>query len=314
LSAPILANDAALETARRAKLFVLDIDGVLLDPRPSFYTAAQATASWGARLALDREDILPVTTEEISAFKAVGGWNDDFDLACACTWALIIRETLPARIPVSDFALLVAGGLPPLEKVREAMLPSDLHSRLSALLPTRRIREHAAVRYAGRARCLDLYGIHPDGFADLPAEGFCEHEPRLCAPETLALLGGPFAIFTGRNGPETEMALERLDLFVPPELRAVDDGKNPRKPAPDALLALAATTPGPLVFLGDSIDDERAAQTYEALAQFRALPELIFVRIHAGNLDEVGTRAPVVATSLDVFARTLRSEAREQTA
>jgi len=303
----------ALEQARKASLFILDIDGVLLDPKPSFYTAASETAAWAASRALGRAIEPAITDADIHAFKSVGGWNDDFDLACACTWGLIVREAGAPRRPIAEMALQVGGGLHVLDRfVREA-LPHAVWAQAAGACSTELIRQRAAVRYAGRARCLDMYGIEAGTFPDLPADGLWAGEPLLCRPESLQLLGGPFAIFTGRNRAEAEMALERLDLFVAPEWRAVDDGQTPRKPAPDALVHFASRTAGPVVFIGDSIDDERAVLAYEALGRLRALPEFVFVRIIGEtDPDRSDSLASIIAPSLDAFAQALRPPAGEE--
>jgi phosphoglycolate phosphatase-like HAD superfamily hydrolase len=303
-----------MEVARVATLFVLDIDGVLVDPRPSFYAGAREVSSWAATRALGKAVEPAVTEAEIQAFKMAGGWNDDFDLAVACTWALIVRECTTPAVSVSETAGRVAGGVEVLARfVREA-LPSAVWEKALESCDTEMIRARAAVRYAGRGRSRDLYGLEPDAFPDLPIEGLWGDEPVLCQPASIRALGGPFGIFTGRNAAEAELALGRLDLFVAQELRAVDDGEFPRKPAPDALVRLAQSTKGPIVYVGDSIDDERAALGYSALAALRPLPDLVFVRIISENeLPKTETMAPILAPSLDAFARVLRAAPPEAT-
>jgi phosphoglycolate phosphatase-like HAD superfamily hydrolase len=273
------ASAGAEDVAKRADLLVLDIDGVLLDPRPSFYEAARRTSSWAAEEILGRSPGPAVTDDEVAAFKAVGGWNDDFDLACGMTWGLVVRESLEGRPSVASTAAKVGGGLPVLERFLREVLGEERFAAGSARCPTAVIRARSAAHYSGLERCREMYGLEPAEHEGVPQRGLWSTEPVLC--DAAALRGVPIALgfFTGRNAAEAHIAVERLELTVAQELRSIDDGVSPRKPQPDGLLRLAQGRSRPLVFVGDSIDDQRAALAYRKLAAGRGGPEIVFARV-----------------------------------
>lgn len=270
------AREGALVAAARARLLVLDVDGVLLDPRPSFYRAASETAAWAAARALGRPPAHTIDDGVIAAFKAAGGWNDDFDLAFGCAWTLVLAEAGRSAHSPAAAASRCGGGLPALRALVEDELEHPHLDRLAAELDLARVRERCAARYAGRARCHAMYRIDAASHPDLPEQGLWSEEPILCDPLPLKRSPYELAFFTGRNGPEAELAIERLGLVVPPANRIVDDGHVPRKPAPDGLLRLSAAG-GAMLYVGDSIDDQHAALAYRTLRPDG--PRLVFARV-----------------------------------
>ncbi len=270
-------RESVLVAAARAHLLVLDIDGVLLDARPSFYRAARETALWAAARALGKEAGALPAQDDVRAFKDVGGWNDDFDLAAGLAWAVVLRET--RHMPIASTARRSAGGLPTLFEAVHALVPPAT----IAAMRSPEVRQRSAARYAGRAHCAELYGIDPERFPDLPEEGLFADERQLASASLLRSCALDLALFTGRNRAETRLALERYGLAVPEERCVVDDGVLPRKPAPDGLLHLARyASSGPLIYVGDAVDDQNSVLAYRALAAERPLPEIIFVRVTDG--------------------------------
>jgi HAD superfamily phosphatase len=313
MSFPVRGRPGALEALAKAGLFVLDVDGVLLDPKPSFYRAAKETARWAASHALDRDPGAEITDDEIAAFKASGGWNDDFELACGCAWALVVREARSDRRPVAETARRTAGGglAALLRDMIATLSTTDLLHASEACSPEK-TRSRAATLYAGRSRCRAMYGLDPALHPDLPEDGLWSTEAVLASGFLLRALGGDLAFFTGRNGPEAALALERLEIEVRPELRVVDDGACPRKPAPEGLVRLAHHAGGrSLAFVGDSIDDQHAALSYRELAPGAGLPPVVFARVllpDAGEAEiaaalEAG--ADVVTPGLDALLEAL---------
>lgn len=272
----VTARDGALTAAARARMLVLDIDGVLLDPRPSFYRAASETAAWAAERALGRAPAHAVDGHVIAAFKAAGGWNDDFDLSFACAWALVLAEAGRSARKPSETGSFSAGGLPSLRALVDDELDPPQRDRLAAAMALGLVRERCAVRYSGRARSLELYGIDPARHPDLPEDGLWREEPLLCEPRHFQRPAYELATFTGRNAGEAALAIERLQLAIAPRHRIVDDGVVPRKPAPDGLVRLSASG-GAMLFVGDSIDDQNAALAYRAVN--RDGPRVVFARV-----------------------------------
>jgi len=95
------------------------------------------------------------------------------------------------------------------------------------------------------------------------AGGMIQREKWVARPGVLEQLSGQFrlAVFTGRPREEAAITLRRFAgpvIFDP--IVAMEDVANP-KPAPDGLLRIALDHPGArLFYVGDSIDDARAAR------------------------------------------------------
>ncbi|HET8550482.1 MAG TPA: HAD-IA family hydrolase, partial [Bryobacteraceae bacterium] len=84
----------------------------------------------------------------------------------------------------------------------------------------------------------------------LPAPGLLE---RLVSRARLA-------IFTGRTRPELDPTLERFTPGFPWSAVLSDEDITEKKPHPEGLLRIAAIHPGrPMLYVGDTIDDARAA-------------------------------------------------------
>lgn len=307
----------AVAEASQTPLLVLDIDGVLLDPAPSFYAAAKETAAWAASRALGHDRFAGITDDDIAAFKAVGGFNDDFDLACGSAWAIVARESLPSAPSIATTAAATeARGLDALIQQVSSQLSADLRARTEAACSPTVVRPRCAARYAGRLRCSEMYGIDPEHHPDLPDHGLWPTESLLCDPSLLSRVPAPLAFCTGRNRGEARLAEERCSISVPQALQVVDDGTCARKPAPDGLLRLARTlspgSTGPLVFVGDTIDDQRAALAYRTSAE-PGMPPIVFVRVVGESAtpfltsslvdDAAAAGADIVVSSLDALLR-----------
>jgi phosphoglycolate phosphatase-like HAD superfamily hydrolase len=298
------SKPGVLQACARTGLLVLDIDGVLLDPRPSFYAAAKRAALWGAQLLVGR-DVGPSPTDaDVQAFKSAGGWNDDFDLAAGLAAALAWRAANGPAIQA--LGTRSSGGLSALL----TLLPEEIRSGLDVAS----VRRRSAAHYAGRGRCEAMYGLNPSQYADLPDDGLWSTEPLLSDGFLLRATGFDLAFFTGRNSAEAAIAIERLGLDVPEIRQVVDDGRVPKKPAPEGLLQLSQHAPrGPMVFVGDSIDDQNAAHAYRA----RGGPvPLVFVRVvgEEASVDDIEKArmngADVVTAGLDAFLRALPTRDR----
>lgn len=310
----VWVRDGIDDVLARAGLLVLDIDGVLVDPRPSFYTAAREASWWAATNTLGREAGRPVNEAEIAAFKAAGGWNDDFELATGCAWALVAREVRVST--VLETAAASAGGLPVLVDMMIQRLPTALLQATAIHCAFPIVRDRAAARYSGRGKCLELYGIDPETQPDAPEAGLWEIEPALVDPALVKDCGLELAFFTGRNGPETRLIADRFALDVAPDRRMVDDGMVSKKPNPQGLLLLAQGRQDALVFVGDSIDDQNAALAYRQKRPDGA--PIAFVRVVGAEATEeevqaaIEAGADVVVDALDSFLRDVLAPRRQQ--
>jgi HAD superfamily phosphatase len=257
---------------RAVRGVIFDVDGVLLDARPSYHAVAEEAA---------RRAIAPVVGEEaaraapfesaaeIAQFKAAGGFNDDWEMARAIALLLFLRIRGEAP-PLAKFLAHAGGhGVEPLYTKYPHLLldPAQVARTCGALY--------------GGSKCKELFGFDArDAVPDAPDAGLWEKE--LLLPEQVLLEAVaarfPLALFTGRNPGEARLALTRLALHIPDDLCWVADGR-PRKPDPAGLVwlthKLLKGKPGAqVIFLGDTADDRAAGNE----AQDRGAP-LVYAHI-----------------------------------
>ena len=259
------------ESMAGVRAVIFDIDGVLLDARPSYHAVAEEAARRAVAAALELEpkaarDIEFDGADAIPRFKAAGNFNDDWEMSCAIALVLLLRVRLGRGAP--SLAQLLAEtrgqGLAGLQRARGAEATAGLTQRgLEAIAPACIARACGAL-YGGRAHCRELFGFEAkDALEDAPEEGLWIREEPLVGKDLLGQIAARFevALFTGRNPGEAKLALARTGLSVPESLRWVADGR-PRKPDPTGLRWLCGQllkNGGLALFLGDTADDARAA-------------------------------------------------------
>jgi phosphoglycolate phosphatase-like HAD superfamily hydrolase len=88
-----------LPVGAHLKVLVFDIDGVLLDVRPSFYEIVRQVSG--------------ATLEDIRRFKDNGGFNDDWELArAAAAWVQAGRPDVFGRVASWQDVMVLCGGDP----------------------------------------------------------------------------------------------------------------------------------------------------------------------------------------------------------
>lgn len=235
---------------------VFDVDGVLLDARPSYHAAAEEAARRAVEPLVGREAARAVAFDratEIPAFKAAGRFNDDWETARGIALLLWLRARGEAP-PLHEFLASAQGrGVAGLfEAYPQADLPQQPISR-------------ACCELYGGDRCRELFGFDAQG------RGLWENEKLLPDPRLLEAVAArfPLALYTGRNPGEAALAQALCKLKIPPPLCWVADGRRPRKPDPAGLLWLThallrgASGGSQVLFIGDTADDmaaSRAAQ------------------------------------------------------
>jgi HAD superfamily hydrolase (TIGR01548 family) len=274
----------ALDDVADVRAVIFDVDGVLLDARPSYHAVAEqvarraVTAAVGERSA--REAVFD-RAAEIPRFKAAGGFNDDWEMACAIALVLLLRARLGPDAP--DLSQLLAEtqglGLSGLLRARGKQALAGLSPAAAEAMSPRSITRACCALYGGRAHCRELFGFEAaEALPDAPEEGLWMREEPLAEVALLQRVAArfPAALYTGRNPGEARLALERTGLVVPERLRWLADGR-PRKPDPAGLIWLCGellAKGGFALFLGDTADDARAA----AAAQDAGAP-LIYAHI-----------------------------------
>jgi HAD superfamily phosphatase len=239
---------------------ILDVDGVLLDARPSYHAVAEEAA---------RRAIAPLVGDaaaravpfdrhrEVPAFKAAGGFNDDWEMSRAIALLLFLR----ARGEAPELSAFLAGA--------GGRGVSGLYTRYTNVeIPHQRVARICGALYGG-SRCRELFGFDArDVLPDAPERGLWENEEVLPDRRVLEAVAAkfPLALYTGRNPGEARLAQHLCGLEIAAELCWVADGKRPRKPDPAGLLwlthALLRRAPrgSQALFVGDTADDQAAAR------------------------------------------------------
>ncbi len=244
----------------RVRGVILDVDGVLLDARPSYHAVAEEAA---------RRAIAPLVGDaaarsvpfdcrrEVPEFKAAGGFNDDWEMSRAIALLLYLRARGEAPELAGFLGAAGGRGVNALyTKYTDVQIPHDRVARICGAL------------YGG-SRCRELFGFDArDALPDAPERGLWENEEVLPDKRVLEAVAAkfPLALYTGRNPGEARLAQRLCGLRIEAELCWVADGKRPRKPDPAGLLWLAhallrnAPPGSQALFVGDTADDQAAAR------------------------------------------------------
>jgi HAD superfamily hydrolase (TIGR01548 family) len=234
-----------IHTLAKVRGVILDVDGVLLDARPSYHAVAEEAA----RRVTGLRDVPFDRAVEIPAFKAAGNFNDDWETARGIALLLYLRSRGDAP-PLHEFLAAARG-----KGVR------GLFERWPVDIPQAQISRTCSELYGGD-RCRELFGFDASG------RGMWENEQVLPDPQLLEAVAArfPLALYTGRNPGEAQLAQQLCRLKIPESLCWVADGR-PRKPDPAGLEFLCRKllgTPGEALFVGDTADDEEAARAARA--------------------------------------------------
>ena len=261
----------------RVRAVIFDVDGVLLDARPSYHAAAEEGARRAVAIALgeQRARALPFDrAAEIARFKAAGGFNDDWEMSRAIAHLLLLRAR-GGEVPTLAEVLASTGsrGVTGLVQAYGAAATQGLSPAAHAALEPGWFSRVCGALYAGVLDCKQVYGFDArEVLPEAPERGFYERETPLCDPKVLAEVEARWtlALFTGRYPAEAELALRVLRLAVNPRIRWTADGVRPRKPDPTGLIWLCEDllekkkrgTPQAetALFLGDTADDQAAAK------------------------------------------------------
>jgi phosphoglycolate phosphatase-like HAD superfamily hydrolase len=261
---------------------IFDVDGVLLDARPSYHAVAEEAA---------RRTIAPIVGEtaarnapfdrltEVPRFKAAGRFNDDWEMSRAIALLLWLRARDEAP-PLDEFLASAQGrGVDGLYSKHPQLLVDPMQvARICGSL------------YGG-SKCKELFGFDP--LPGTPEAGLWRSEVMLPDQRLLDAVAAryPVALYTGRNAAEAKLALELCKLNVPDALAWVADGR-PRKPDPAGLVWLThallrkAPKPAQVLFVGDTADDQAAAHA----AQDHGAPIVYAHVVEPGDTSKVLSR------------------------
>lgn len=255
-----------MDSLARVAGVIFDVDGVLLDARPSYHAAAEEAARRSIAEVVGEEQARSVPFDratEVPRFKAAGGFNDDWEMSRAIALLLFLR----ARGEAPELAEFLASA-------RGRGVDGLYQAHPHLLLDPGAVARTCGALYGG-SRCRELFGFEArEAVPDAPEHGLWEKEVLLPDPAVLEQVARrfPLALFTGRNPGEARLALLRCALSIPEGRCWVADGR-PRKPDPAGLLwlihdLLARPSPGgprgkkpaQVLFVGDTADDAAAAK------------------------------------------------------
>jgi HAD superfamily phosphatase len=252
---------------------VLDVDGVLVDVEDSYRRAIVE--------AIDRVYGQTIERDQVQMFKNAGGFNNDWELTYAAALYQLAHERglTEGLQSFTDEIALNDGGLDAAVEVVEETLDEETMTEIRNEWNKERLRDVFQQLYLGK----DLYEEIEGGEADLDTDGFIYDEVPHITPETIEFLLEQYdlAVLTGRPKPEAEIALTRVGLELDEELVVTRDDWDGAKPDPDALLTLAdRLDAGSLLYVGDSLDDVKAAVNADAEGD----PEFKAIGVLSGGL------------------------------
>ncbi|MCY0900434.1 MAG: HAD-IA family hydrolase [Firmicutes bacterium] len=294
----LLVRTGADSLLPHIRLIIFDIDGVLVDAREAYaqaiLTATRYHVSMLQRnhgLAINDERIRDLLTPAIIAsFKAVGGFNDEWDIAYVlslwCTWLTLTSEhPLTPQEGLTQIHGL-GGGVEPAERLFQSRNP-ELWPQLTKLTSRPVITRLTQEIYAGDEATPALFGGPP---RYVHGRGTHWQERNLLSPSELDGYHGFLGIYTGRNRAEAALALNRTGLarYFPDRMQ-VTASDGVLKPDPQGLQRLCADVPSqPALFIGDTIDDLEAVRRFRERHQE---PPLLFAAVTRSSAMEPYSRA-----------------------
>ncbi len=247
------------------KAIIFDIDGTLLDVRPSFYsTIIKASEIWWKLIERKVPPFEPDLTL-IEGFKRLPGFNDDWEVAISVIlvqkWLLEKGAPLKGQSPKAILHFLKPHGLRDLERQIGKLLTKDQKEQ---------IRKTCMEIYAGK-ECESTYGFKPSIWK---GEGLWKKEHPILNISDLKKRF-KIAFYTGRNSQETLLALKLLNFKLSKNYIITSD--DFKKPDPRGLFKLLhELNTNHAVFVGDSEDDRITVLNYKRLFHY---PLIDFINI-----------------------------------
>ena len=233
---------------------IFDVDGVLIDDIVSYYATIKATVQHVVshlhrRPRADGE----ITDADIMAFKAAGGFNDDWVLSYTLCGVILGSNGAPPSL--AHAAERSAGrGMP---WVRETYFPElDLQFEL--------VERVCMEYYWGAGQLRDRFGLEPMHHR---GAGFVSDERSLVPADFFDRLRATgvtrFGLITGRSDVELETGLDTLGVAGGDLFAHMLDSTQVRKPDPAALIdTMDRLQPTQALYIGDTADDLQLVLNY----------------------------------------------------
>lgn len=234
---------------------IFDVDGVLIDVRPSFRAAVARTVQWLFTAEGRLRDTGPLVDERVmTAFKSVGGYNNDQDLAYALTvWYASTLDT-----GIGDTAALRAAAGDP-RSAAERLRGRRIDVRRGPSFDE--VRALMFEFYWGSEEAARRFGIAPRVDNARPLRHAETVLLRAATVDGLRALGvGHFGVITGRSREEWEAVQPRVPLPADTAVMTDEDGRKP-EPAMLARLVVRLGISRPC-YVGDIADDWKLVRAY----------------------------------------------------
>lgn len=256
---------------RGLKAIVFDVDGVLVDVSSSYREAIVQTVNGYLNKVGVRSKRM-FSKPDVQAFKNAGGFNDDWNLTYAGVLYCLLNA-LGERRSLDDFLARVSrfgGGLKGVERVAcESRLWNEVRKYWSTsdcvdLNPIKRLFQE---NFLGRKFFREVYGVPSRG----RKKGLIECESLFLGEVVLSRLRDCFklGVFTGRPRFEAMVLLEREKIARLFDCVVASEDVSRGKPDPQGLklvLRKLKLKPSECCYVGDSVDDVRAARRARVVA------------------------------------------------
>ncbi len=259
---------------------IFDVDGVLIDDSASYSATIKAVVRHIVHRMHRRPECLSqVEDRDIRAFKAAGGFNDDWVLSYALAGILLAwPDEAPPDLPAIARESAGRG----LDWVRSNYFP---HIPLDFEM----VRQLCLEYFWGEDLLAEKMGL-PAQYYHGP--GFVRQERALVPADFLQRLADAgvrrFGIITGRDHIELAVALDTLEWDAN-ALQVAVTADHARKPDPRALhWAMETLQPHQALYIGDTGDDLRMMENYRR--QYPDAPACLFAMVMKEHMS--GDSAP----------------------
>ncbi len=267
----VTCTDEIREELKKTELIVFDVDGVLIDTKPSFIETIIITAKYYINETLELPlDLSGLTTSHAMDFKSYSGFNNDWNLTTALV-AFLLYNNRSGNGEIGNKEFLrevdkLGGGMEGVKEHINNIIDKQDFEWIYERVDHPLIRKTFQEFYAGNEYCEHLYGYKP---AIYNGSGTIKNEIVLLDRSLIDRWQGKTGILTGRYEKETEIALELTGLAdINRELVQFADYIVPDKPHPAKMEKIIDISEcGNVLFIGDSIDDFLTTENYNKLGR-----------------------------------------------
>ena len=251
------------------ELIIFDVDGVLIDTKPSFIETIIITAKFYINDTLNLPaDLSGLRISDAMDFKSYSGFNNDWNLTTALV-AFLLYKYRSDNGEIGNHEFLgevdkLSGGMEGVQAYINKVIDKENFEWIYEKVDHELIKKTFQEFYAGDEYCESLYGYEPSIYN---GTGTITNEIVLLDTGVFAGWKGKAGILTGRYEKETDIAIEMTGLKdIDMELVQYADYILPDKPHPAKMEKIINNSGSrSVLFIGDSIDDFLTTVNYNKL-------------------------------------------------